>query len=153
MESNLWKTAEDDTSFSLMGLPAESDWILHGPYSDKALIRNYLAYTLARDMGHYASRTRFCELFLNDQYRGVYVLIERIKRDSARVDIAKLLPTDVTGDQLTGGYIVKIDRSAGDYTDGWFSPYLGTGSGGSGPFFAYSYPQRDKIAPDTENLH
>jgi len=143
----LWKTAEDDTSFSLMGLPAESDWILHGPFSDKTLIRNYLAYALARDMGHYAPRTRFCELFLNDQYRGVYVLIERIKRDSARVDIAKLLPTDVTGDQLTGGYIVKIDRSAGDYSDGWFSPYLGTGSEGSSPFFAYSYPQRDKIGP------
>jgi hypothetical protein len=143
----LWKTAEDDTSFSLMGLPAESDWILHGPFSDKTLIRNYLAYALARDMGHYASRTRFCELFLNDQYRGVYVLIERIKRDSMRVDIARLLPTDVTGDQLTGGYIVKIDRSAGDYTDGWFSPYLGTGSEGTSPFFAYSYPQRDKISP------
>jgi hypothetical protein len=143
----LWKTAEDDTSFSLMGLPAESDWILHGPFSDKTLIRNYLAYALARDMGHYASRTRFCELYLNNQYRGVYVLIERIKRDSARVDISKLLPTDLTGDQLTGGYIVKIDRTAGDYSDGWFSPYLGTGDGGSSPFFAYSYPQRDKIAP------
>ncbi len=143
----LWEAAEDDTSFSLMGLPSESDWILHGPYSDKTLLRNYLAYQLARDMGHYASRTRFCELFLNDQYRGVYVLIERIKRDSARVDISKLLPTDVTGDQLTGGYIVKIDRSAGNYTDGWFSPYLGTGSEGSSPFFAFVYPTRDKIGP------
>ena len=145
--SNLWKTAEDDTSFSLMDLPAESDWILHGPYSDKTLVRNYLAYALARDMGHYARRTRFCELFLNDEYRGVYVLIERIKRDSARVNIAKLKPTDVTGDQLTGGYIVKIDRSAGNYTDGWFSPYIGTGTEGTSPFFAYSYPQRDKIGP------
>jgi hypothetical protein len=143
----LWKSTEVDTSFSLMGLPPESDWILHGPFSDKTLMRNYLAYALARDMGHYASRTRFCELFLNDQYRGVYVLIERIKRDSMRVDIAKLLPTDAIGDQLTGGYIVKIDRSAGDYTDGWFSPYLGTGSEGSSPFFAFSYPQRDKITP------
>jgi hypothetical protein len=143
----LWKTAGDDTSFSLMGLPSESDWILHGPFSDKTLMRNYLAFALARDMGHYASRTRFCELFLNDQYQGVYVLIERIKRDSARVDIAKLLSTDVAGDQLTGGYIVKIDRSAGNYTDGWFSPYLGTGSEGTSPFFAYSYPQRDKITP------
>lgn len=143
----LWRTAEDDTTFSLMSLPAESDWILHGPFSDKTLVRNYLAYALARDMRHYASRTRFCELFLNDQYRGLYVLIERIKRDSARVDIAKLLPTDVTGDQLTGGYIVKIDRSAGNFTDGWFSPYIGTGTEGTSPFFAYCYPQRDKIGP------
>ncbi len=143
----LWKSAEVDTAFSLMNLPAESDWILHGPYSDKSLVRNYLAYALARDMGHYASRTRFCELFLNDEYRGLYVLTERIKRDSARVDIAKLLPTDVTGEQLTGGYIVKIDRSAGNFTDGWFSPYIGTGTEGSSPFFAYVYPHRDKIGP------
>jgi hypothetical protein len=143
----LWKTAEVDTAFSLMNLPSESDWILHGPYSDKTLVRNYLAYELARDMGHYAPRTRFCELFLNDQYRGLYVLIERIKRDKARVDIAKLLPTDVSGDQITGGYIVKIDRSADNFTDGWFSPYIGTGTEETSPFFAYVYPTRDKIGP------
>jgi len=147
----LWKEDGADTACSLMGLSPESDWILHGPYSDKSLIRNHLAYDLARNMGHYAPRSRFCELFLNDQYQGVYVFMERIKRDSARVDISELNPEDIAGDQLTGGYIVKIDRSAGNYTDGWFSPYPGTGMEGSSPFFAFHYPQRDQIIPVQKN--
>ena len=68
-------------------MPAEHDWILNAPYSDKSLVRNVLAYDLANALGHYAPRTRFCELFLNDAYQGVYVLIEKIKRDKNRVDL------------------------------------------------------------------
>lgn len=147
----LWKSYEADTSFSLLGMPKESDWVLHGPYSDKSLLRNFLAFNLARRMGSYASRTRLCEVYINDIYQGVYVMLERIKRDSARVNISKLKPEDVTGDQLTGGYIVKIDRSASNYTDGWFSPYIGTGTGNQGPFFAYVYPRRDEIMPVQAN--
>jgi hypothetical protein len=143
----LWDSNNQDTSFSLLGMPAQSDWILHGPYTDKSLIRNYLAYNLARDMGHYASRTRFCEMFINDEYQGVYVFLERIKRDSARVNISKLKTIDVTGDQLTGGYIVKIDRTGSDYSDGFFSSFMGTGTEGSSPFFAYVYPKPDVIVP------
>ncbi|MDZ7371720.1 MAG: CotH kinase family protein, partial [candidate division KSB1 bacterium] len=107
----------------LLGLPPENDWILYPPYSDKSLIRNVLAYRLSRDIGRYAPRTRFCELVLNGDYRGVYVLIEKIKRDKNRVNIAKLLPEDNAGDALTGGYIVKIDRRAGEENEGWKSPF------------------------------
>lgn len=142
-----WTPDRIDTAYSLLGMPAESDWVLHGPYSDKSLMRNYLAYYLYNAMGFYAPRTRLCEFFLDGQYQGVYLLLEKIKRDKERVNISKLLPADVTGDQLTGGYIVKIDRSATDYSDGWFSPILGTGTGNSGPFFAYHYPKRTEIAP------
>ncbi len=143
--------AGTDSAVSLLGMPAESDWVLHGPYSDKVLMRNYMAYNLATGMGHYAPRTKFCELFVDGQYHGVYVLIEKIKRDTNRVAIAKLDTADVTGDDLTGGYIVKIDRTNDGYQDGWFSPYRGTGTSGEGPFFAYHYPKRDLILPVQEN--
>jgi hypothetical protein len=137
-----------DSAVSLLGLPAESDWVLHGPYSDKSLVRNRLAYDLAREMGHYAPRAKFCELFIDNQYRGLYVLIERIKRDTNRVEIAKLDTSDVEGFDLTGGYIIKIDRSAdGSYTDGWFSRHAGSGSSGEGPFFAWHYPKWEDILP------
>jgi len=141
----LWKSENIDTAFALLGMPEESDWVLHGPYSDKTLMRNFMAYKLFHSMGYYAPRTEFCEMFLNGQYQGVYVLVEKIKRDKNRVDISKLEPIDVVGDQLTGGYIVKIDRSATDYSDGWFSPYIGTGTGNQGPFYAYHYPKRTEI--------
>ncbi|HPG41251.1 MAG TPA: CotH kinase family protein [bacterium] len=113
----------NNLNVALLGLPAENDWILYPPYSDKSMIRNILAYRFARDMGRYASRTRLCELVVNGDYRGVYVLLEKIKRDKRRVDIAELQPDDNNGDQLTGGYIIKVDREAGEENDGWVSPY------------------------------
>ena len=55
----------------LMGMPAEHDWILYAPYDDKTCMRNVLAYDIANQTGHYASRTRFCEFVLNGQYQGI----------------------------------------------------------------------------------
>ena len=56
----------NDKDVSLLQLPAESDWVLNGPYSDKTLMRNFLAYEFSNRIGRYASRTRFVEVFLND---------------------------------------------------------------------------------------
>lgn len=82
-----WDADDEDLDVALLGLPAEEDWVLQGPYSDKSLIRNHLTYQLSRDIGRYAARTRFVELQVNGDYRGVYVLMEKIKRDSERVDL------------------------------------------------------------------
>jgi hypothetical protein len=95
----------------LLGLPLENDWVLYAPYSDKSLMKNVLTYTLSRQMGNYAPRTRYVEVILNGDYKGIYVLIEKIKQDDNRVDIAKLLPSDVEGDELTGGYIIRNDKT------------------------------------------
>src|SRR6185503_9568430 len=54
----------DKLKFSPFGLPAESDWVLYAPYQDKTLIRDALAFELSNQMGRYAPRTRFVELFL-----------------------------------------------------------------------------------------
>jgi len=106
-----------DTSF--LNFPKEEDWILHGPYSDKSLMRNVLTMHLARSMGQYASRTEYVDLFINGDYQGIYVLMEKIKRDKDRVDVAKLRDIDIDGDELTGGYIFRIDKEE----DHWFSRY------------------------------
>ena len=100
---------------SLLGMPEENDWILYAPYSDKTLMRNVLAYKLAAEISDYAPRTKYCELVLNDEYRGVYVLTERIKRDKNRINITKMLPDDIEEPAVCGGYIFKIDKmDAGD---------------------------------------
>ena len=90
--------AGNDLNVSLLGMPEENDWVLYGPYSDKTLIRNTLSFYLARQMDQYASRTEFCEVFINGEYKGLYVLMEKIKRDSNRVNIAKLNPEDISGE-------------------------------------------------------
>src|SRR5205085_2483831 len=107
-----------DRKVSLLGLPKQSDWVLYAPYTDKTLIRDYLAYELCNQIGTYAPHTRLIEVYVDASggklaqadYVGVYVLIEKIKRDDHRVDIAELLPTQITAPEVTGGYIFKKDR-------------------------------------------
>lgn len=95
----------------MLGLPEEEDWILQGPYTDKTLIRNKFIYDLSRSIGNYASRTIFVDLNINEEYQGLYVLMEKLKRDKNRIDISKLNPDENSGEDLTGGYILKIDRA------------------------------------------
>lgn len=102
----------NDTSIALCGLPKENDWILQGPFADKSQIRNALIYELGRKTGHWAPRVKFVEVILNGEYIGLYNLIEKIKRDSARVNVKKLKENEISGNDLTGGYIVKYDKGA-----------------------------------------
>ena len=138
----------DNLNVSLMGLPKENDWILNAPFIDRSMLRNVLAYNLSRRMGHYASRTRYCELFLNGEYRGVYILMEKIKRDKNRVDIAALDSTDIEGDARTGGYILKIDKTDGANRDGFESQHLPAGDSNRHVVYQYHYPTLDNLLPE-----
>ena len=129
-----------DTSF--LGMPSESDWILNANYTDKSFLRNVMAYQLWQNMGYYATRYHFVELILNGQYMGIYIFSEKIKRDKNRLDIAKLSTTQNSGDDLTGGYIFKIDKPTGSGGSGWNSSYLpSVSSYGQKIFFQYEYPK------------
>ncbi len=143
-KSYAFETQNSDGSnnnVSLLGLPKENDWILYGPYSDKTLLRNDILFKLSRDMGQYAPRTRMCELVIDQKYQGVYVLMEKIKRDSHRVNIAKLKTTDNTGDELTGGYIIKLDKTTGAGTDAWNSHLHFDNYENRNVSFQYDYPK------------
>ena len=96
---------------SMFGLPPGDDWVFHGPYVDKSLMRNALAHWLFRQAGHYSPRSRHFDLYINGVYRGVYVLLEKIKRGKYRVNVSKLKETDVAGDSVTGGYIWAFDKT------------------------------------------
>jgi len=141
---------DGDKDVSILGFPAESDWVLQAPYSDKSLMRNVLAYKWSNDIGRYAVHTRFIELFLNtdgggvsmSDYVGVYVLMEKIKQGENRVNITKLEPSDNAEPQITGGYIVKKDKlDPGDLT-------FRTSSGQS---LIYLEPDRTEITQPQQN--
>lgn len=132
---------------SMLGMPIENDWILYGPYPDKTLIRNVLTFDLARKMGNYASATRYCELMLNGDYRGVYVMMERIKRDQGRVNIQHLHDQGIWDDTITGGYILKVDKLTGEVGFSWASNY------NSEVLFQFHDPEYDEIyAPQVSYL-
>jgi hypothetical protein len=133
-------------SFPLLGMPSEEDWILNATYDDKSLMRDALAYKLGRDLGRYAPRTRYCELIMNGEYQGVYLLVEKIKRDKERVDISKLDDTEISGDNLTGGYILKIDKATGNSGFGFNSTIPPLNRKYDQMInFQYEYPKFDQI--------
>lgn len=142
-----WDSLGNSIDVPLLGMSTENDWCLIANYIDKSLINNSLTYYTWQQMGWYGSRHRHVELVINNQYQGVYLLVEKIKRDSARVNISKLKSTDTTGDQLTGGYILAIDLLAGSGNQGWTSQYDACGVYGSGV-----YPQFQVVYPDSNSL-
>jgi CotH kinase protein/Lamin Tail Domain/Secretion system C-terminal sorting domain len=105
------RLADNSTSnnVSILGMPSENDWILLATFQDKSLIRDYLAYDLARSIGMYASRGKYVEVLLNGEYIGVYILEEKLKRDKNRVDITELLISEETSPEITGGYLLQED--------------------------------------------
>ena len=131
---------------SLFGLPPGDDWVFHGPYVDKSMMRNALAHWLFRQAGHYSPRSRHFDLYINGVYRGVYVLLEKIKRGKYRVNVSKLKETDVAGDSVTGGYIWAFDKTG-----------TNTGGAGSGPIEKEGFNTSDGLNvilhyPKKENI-
>jgi hypothetical protein len=121
-----WGPDSSNYNVSIFDFPSDNDWILYAPYTDKSLIRNVLTYHIGNQMGNYSPRTKLCEVVLNDEYIGVYVFMERIKVNPGRVNINPVLPQDTLENELTGGYIVKIDKTTAGGIIAWTSPYAGS---------------------------
>ena len=107
-------TAQNTRDTALLNMPKEHDFCLLATYNDKVFMRNPLAYKLSQDLNHYAPRTQYCELVLNGEYKGIFVLSETIKRGKKRVDIAKNDTTNNSPQGVTGGYIIKNDKYNND---------------------------------------
>jgi hypothetical protein len=121
----IWDEYNQDRKVDFLGMPAESDWVLYAQDGfDQSYLHNPLMHQLSRDTARYSSRTRFAEVFLNTSggmvtysspvggnYFGLYTVEEKIKRGPNRVDIVELEPQSTTVPAVTGGYMLKIDRS------------------------------------------
>ncbi|MEG2290847.1 MAG: CotH kinase family protein [Clostridium sp.] len=100
----------DNKNVAISGMTEDSDWVLHGPYLDKTLIRNYLAYNLAGEIMEYSPNARFFEMFINGEYQGVYVLIEKNQyNDEGRI---KVTETDIN--MTSTSYILALDTGSKD---------------------------------------
>ncbi len=131
---------------SLLGMPAENDWLLLANYNDKSFARNALPYSLFEKMGHYGVRYRHVDVILDGEYQGIYLLSEKIKRDSNRVDIPKLNPNEIAGLDVTGGYIFKVDYW--DNTNSWQSNFSPIGFPNLDIHYVYYYPKPNDIVQE-----
>ena len=146
--------SDEDDAEPILGMPAESDWVLYAPLTfDRAFIRNALMYRLSNDLGRYAPRTRFAEVYAvgrgeavgEDDYQGVYVLMERITVGPDRVAITPLTAADVAPPEVSGGYLFKRDR-VGDGESGFNAGTAGGVFSFADPL-VYVDPDEDEIAP------
>ncbi|MCH2233396.1 MAG: CotH kinase family protein [Crocinitomicaceae bacterium] len=132
---------------SIFDWPSDNDWILYAPYSDKSLIRNVLTYKIGNELGMWAPRTQMVEVVINGQYEGVYVFMERIKQNPGRVNIDKLNYEDTTGVQLSGGYILKIDKTTSGGIIAWTSPYPQAAPATGPIYYQLHDPEYDTLNP------
>lgn len=102
----------------IAGMAAHDEWVLNGPFLDRSLMRNYLAMNISGEVMEYAPNVRYCELFLDGTYQGLYLLMENVSKGEGRINIKK---PDKNGNVT--GYIVRLDRKGkgtqelNDYAD------------------------------------
>ncbi len=127
-----WDEYDRDMDLPLLGLPSGAEWVFHAPYlTDISLINNPMASAMSLAAGRYAPHYAFAELYLNQRpgsqstamvaptnYFGVYNILQRIGIGPNRVDIDKLTDQDVRPPEVTGGYLMNIDRNI-DGPDGF----------------------------------
>jgi len=114
-----WITSEGaELNLQTLGMPSDSEWVLYAPNNfDTPLIHNAFMFDLSNQIGRYAPRYKFVELFLNNgspslnasNYCGIYLLVEKIKRSPNRVNVEKLEPEHTNEPTISGGYIFKKD--------------------------------------------
>lgn len=93
----------------IMGMAAHHEWALHGPYLDKTQIRNYMWYNIAGQIMDYAPNVRFCELVINGEYQGLYLMTETI---TAGKEGARLTLSTTEKQNTFSGYILRHDRGS-----------------------------------------
>ena len=139
-----WDAYDQGRGIAPLSLPRDADWVLWGPYNfDLTLMHNPFIYELSNQIRRYAPRTRFVEVFFNmgrgplrsNDYFGVYALTEKIKRDGDRVDLDEIFPEHDREPNVTGGYLLKIDRA--DPGDSGFRA--------AGQTLRYVYPKEEAI--------
>ena len=131
----------------ILGMGKDNNWALLAPYVDRSMIHDLIAFELARPWMEYSPQGRFCEVYLDGIYYGVYILTEVVSKGKHRLNLDD--PGE-DGDELTGGYIMEIDRYQDNPYISSFHPVSNEGK----PyltkyiFMQYKSPDREDITPE-----
>lgn len=101
--------AGNDNDQNVMGMGKDSEWVLHGPFLDKTLMRNYLCMNIIGQIMPYTPDVRYCRLYIDGEYKGLYLMMESIRQGEHRVNITKTKNNDTHI-----SYIVRVDSDPED---------------------------------------
>ena len=130
---------------NILGMGKDNNWALLAPYADKSMMRDLLAFEVSRPWMEYTPEGRYCEMFLDGVYYGVYILTEVVSKGKHRIDIPD--PGE-SGDDITGGYIMEVNRTDGEVTyESKYHPVSNTGTRYMNQYINFQYK-----SPDYEDL-
>jgi len=145
-----WDDQDQDAAIAPLGLPPESDWVLYHPHPDydATMIFNSYIWELSRRTGRYAPAFRHVEVYVNEDgsdlapsdRRGLYALVEEVKRDRNRLDFDPL-----SADGTTGGWLHSINRMDPEPEQGFPAP-----NGATSPQF-FRTPGPNRLLQTTAN--
>lgn len=140
-----------NNNVSILGMPKENDWILNSLAYDQTGMRDVLAYELSESIGQYASRRVYCEVIVNDDYKGLYVFMEKIKVDKNRVNIEKMDSLCNNYPEVTGGFIVKADKIDEDEPVAWSMMGNDFWEWSYQTYYIHNYPKPENITEAQHN--
>ena len=128
----------------ILGMAKDNDWALLAPYSDKSMMRDLLAFNLSRPWMYYAPHGKFCEMFLDGTYYGVFIMTETVSKGKNRLNLSD---PGTEGDALTGGYLMEVDRNDEVTYTSKYHPMNNSGNWINNRYIYYQYKE-----PDYEDL-
>lgn len=128
---------EWNKKYSVMGMSPASDWVLNAPFLDRSLVRNRIIFDVSRELLSWAPDTRYCEVFLNEEYQGLYLMIEPVTNEEARLNL-----TDYGLVSGQTAYVLKRDRD--DTEENVLTTY-GTRNGKTSNQLSISFPTPSRL--------
>ena len=147
-----------------IGNAYDKDWVLYAAAADPSMLRNRMVFETYQAMrpGEWGVKSRYVELIINGEYKGVYVMMDKITQNEKRVNVEWSVK-----DETKRGFILKFDKTdipdrSVDYPDGdektFLSKYSGkyditTYDAQVDQAFEIEYPEKGDIQDDGGNWY
>ena len=134
---------------SLLGMGKDNKWILLAPYADKSMIRDMFAFEMARPWMEYTPDGRFCEVMVDGVYYGVFILTEQVSQGKHRLNLPD---PGIEEDEITGGYLLEVDRDDEPTFASYFFPVYSDGKQIKTRLirFQYKFPDYEDLTPEQD---
>ena len=87
--------------FAMFDGDAHKDWVMYASYPDATFMRNILSYhQYAKMTGLWGVKCRYVEMYLDGEYQGIYVFMDKMTQDETRINVNE-----------DTGYIVRFDKT------------------------------------------
>lgn len=136
-----------DKKRSVLGMNKSKHWILlANAHYDLTSLHNAVALKFSNQTDYkWTPHGEFCELILNGEHRGLYFLCEKIRVEKGKIDITEIGPNDLSGEALTGGYMIESTIYPEQAEGIFFSTNIFNKSGGWPLYWFYDLPEGDEV--------